>query len=281
MLAVTGATGQLGRLVIDALKNMGLADRTVTLARDPAKATNLGVETRRADYSKPETLGPSLEGIDKLLLISSSEIGQRVAQHKNVIEAAKAAGVKLIAYTSLLRADTSEISLAQEHLPTETALKASGVPYVILRNGWYTENYTAAIGGALANGALIGSAGTGKISSATRGDYAQAAATVLAGDGHDGKTYELAGDEAYTLADLAAEVSRQTGKTIPYNDLPQTEYAAILVQVGLPEPVAEMIASADVAASRGALYEDGKTLSTLIGRPTTPLSKAVADALAA
>ncbi|WP_196257944.1 SDR family oxidoreductase [Pelagibacterium limicola] len=279
MIAVTGATGQLGRLVIEALKKKGVLP--VALVRDPAKAADLGVETRLFDYDKPETLAPAFEGVDRLLLISASEVGKRVAQHIAVIEAARAAGVRFIAYTSLLRADTSEIPLAGEHRPTEEAIKASGLPYAFLRNGWYTENYTGAIGGALAGGAVIGSAGEGQLSLATRADYAEAAAAVIAGEGHEGKIYELGGDDAVTLGDLAGEISRQTGKSIPYNNLPVADYAAILQQFGLPEAYATMIAASDDAASRGALFEDSKTLSRLIGRPTTPLSKAVADALSA
>ncbi|WP_404402720.1 SDR family oxidoreductase [Pelagibacterium halotolerans] len=281
MLAVTGATGQLGRFVIQSLNEKGLADQVVALVRDPAKATDLGVAVRQADYDKPETLAPALEGVDKLLLISSSEVGKRVPQHEAVIEAAKATGVGQIVYTSILRADTTEIPLADEHRPTEAAIKASGIPYVFLRNGWYTENYTGALGGAIASGALIGSSADGKLSLATRADYAEAAAAVLSGEGHEGNIYELAGDEAVTAADLAAEVSRQTGKPLPYTYLPPAEYAAVLTQIGLPEGYAQAIAASDDAASRGALHEESKTLSKLIGRPTTPLSTAVADALAA
>ncbi|NTW03160.1 MAG: NAD(P)H-binding protein, partial [Oscillochloris sp.] len=216
---------------------------------------------------------------DTLLLISSNEVGQRAVQHHNVIEAATKAGVKRIVYTSLLHADTSLLSLAEEHHATEVALKASGIPFTILRNGWYTENYTGSIPGAIAGGAFIGSAGTGKIASASRIDYAEAAVAVLAGEGHAGKIYELAGDEAYTLSDLAAEISRQTGKTIPYKDLPEAGYAAALASFGLPDGLAQAFAGYDVAASQGALFDDGHQLSALIGRPTTPLSAAVAEAL--
>ena len=278
-IAITGATGQLGRLVITKLKEKTPAADIVALARHPAKAADLGVAVREADYAKPGTLEKALAGVDTLLLISSSEIGQRAAQHKNVIEAAKKAGVKRIVYTSLLRADASPLSLAEEHRATEADLKASGVPFTILRNGWYTENYTGSIGGALAGGAFIGSAGEGKISSAARADYADAAVAALTGEGHAGKTYELAGDEAYTLKDLAAELSRQTGKTIPYKNLPQTDYAAALAGFGLPEFLAKAIAGWDFGASQGALFDHGRQLSRLIGRPTTPLSTTVAAAL--
>jgi NAD(P)H dehydrogenase (quinone) len=278
-IAITGATGQLGRIVVNKLKEKTSADNIVALVRSAQKATDLGVTTREADYSKPETLDSALNSIETLLLISGSEVGQRAGQHRNVIEAAKKAGVKWIIYTSLLHADKSTLSLAGEHLETEAALKQSGIPFTLLRNGWYTENYTGSIPGALAGGAFIGSAGDGKISSAARADFADAAVAVLTGQGHEGKIYELAGDEAWTLSDLAAEISRQTGKEIPYNNLPETEYAAALTSFGLPEGLAHAIAGWDVAASQGALFDDSCQLSALAGRPTTPLSVTVADAL--
>ncbi len=278
-IAVTGATGQLGRLVIKSLKARAPSTDIVALARNTAKAADLGVLVREADYAQPETLERALEGIDTLLLISSSEVGQRAAQHRNVIEAARKAGVGRIVYTSLLHADTNPLDLAVEHRQTEADLKASGIPFTILRNGWYTENYTASVPGALAGGAFIGSAGEGRIASATRADYAEAAAVIILGEGHDGKTYELAGDEAYTLTDLAAEISRQSGREIPYKNLPEKDYAAALVGFGLPEPMAAAFARYDADAAEGALFHDGRELSTLIGRPTTPLSSAVAAAL--
>lgn len=187
--------------------------------------------------------------------------------------------MKRIVYTSLLRADTSVLNLAGEHVETERMLKASGIDHTILRNGWYTENYTGSVSGALSAGAFLGSAGEGRISSATRADYAEAATVVLTSSGHEGKTYELAGDAAYTLSDLAAEVSRQSGKALPYRNLPEADYVAALKNVGLPEALAQAIASWDVGASKGALYDDGRQLSRLISRPTTSLSTAVADAL--
>ncbi len=278
-IAITGATGQLGRLVIQQLKARTDAANLIALARSAAKAADLGIAVREADYSTPDTLAAALQGVDTLLLISSSEIGQRAAQHRNVIDAAKQAGVKRIVYTSLLHTDTSPLSLAGEHIETEQMLKASGLTHTVLRNGWYTENYTGSVKPAVANGAFVGSAGNGKISSAARADYAEAAAIVLTTDGHDGKIYELAGDTAYTLTDLAAEIAQQAGKPIPYKDLPQADYAAILAGIGLPAMFAEAIASWDVGASQGALFDDGKQLSKLIGRPTTPLSAAVAQAL--
>jgi NAD(P)H dehydrogenase (quinone) len=278
-IAITGATGQLGRLVVEKLQTKVPAEQIVALVRNPAKAAGLGVEAREADYAQPEALEAALTGVDKLLLISSSEVGQRAVQHKNAIEAAKKAGVKHLIYTSVLHADTSPLSLADEHRTTEADLKASGIPCTILRNGWYTENYTGSIGGALAGGAFIGSAREGRISSATRGDFADAAVAVLTGEGHEGKTYELAGDESYTLAELAAEISRQSGKAIPYKDLSVADYAAALTGFGLPAGFAQGLASWDADAANGALYDNGQQLSQLIGHPTTPLATAVADAL--
>lgn len=277
-IGITGATGQLGSLVLEQLKSKTDAANLVALVRSPEKIT--GVAAAAFDYNNPDSLVKALTGIDSLLLISGNEIGQRARQHENVIKAAKEAGVKWIVYTSLLKANTSTLSLAPEHVATEKLLKESGISHTILRNGWYTENYTGSIAGALQAGALVGSAGDGKIASATRLDFAEAAATVLTSEGHEGKVYELAGDKAYTLADLAAEISKQTGKDIPYSNLPEGEYAKILKTVGLPEAFAEGIASWDVSASKGDLYSEDKTLSKLIGRPTTPLSEAVKAALA-
>ncbi len=278
-IAITGATGQLGALVIARLRTRVSADRIVALVRSPGKAAGLGVTARAFDYSRDDMLGSALDGVNTLLLISSSEVGQRVAQHSDVIAAAKAAGVTRIVYTSLLHADRTPISLGEEHRATEAALAASGLAVTILRNGWYAENYTASIPAALANGALIGSAGAGKLSLATRADYADAAVAVLTGEGHEGRTYELAGDDAHTLSDLAAEISRQSGRDIPYKDMPQETYAAILKQVGLPAFLAEGLAAWDVDASHGALFDDSHTLSSLIGRPTTTLADAVKAAL--
>lgn len=279
-IGVTGATGQLGRLVVEKLKQKVAADSVVALVRNPEKAADLGVEARAFDYTQPETLIASLKGIDKLLLISGNEIGQRLPQHKAVVEAAKQAGVKQIVYTSILHADSSPLGLAGEHLGTEVAIEESGLTYTILRNGWYTENYTGSAKGAVGAGAFIGNAGDGKIASAARVDYAEAAAVVLTGEGHENKTYELAGDEAYTLTELAAEISRQTGKTVPYNNLTETQYADILKSFGLPVGLAEMLADSDTGASKGGLFNDSHVLSKLIGRPTTPLAKVLAEALA-
>jgi NAD(P)H dehydrogenase (quinone) len=279
-IAITGATGQLGRRVVAHLKTLVPADQIIALARDPAKATDLGVAVRAADYGQADTLPAALAGVETLLLISGSEVGQRLPQHRNVIEAAKASGVARIVYTSILRADTTPLILGEEHRATEALIKASGLTYTLLRNGWYTENYTGSIPAALGAGALIGSAGEGRISAATRDDYAEAAARVVASPGHENRTYELAGDMAFTLADLAAEVSRQTGKVVPYQNLPEADYAGILAGFGLPAAFADILAQSDLCASRGALFDEGHQLAALIGRPTTPLALVVAAALA-
>jgi NAD(P)H dehydrogenase (quinone) len=279
-IAISGATGQLGRLLVEQLKARTNSADLIALARTPAKAQALGIAVREADYNRASTLNAALQGVDTLMLISSSEVGQREAQHRQVIDAARANGVRRLVYTSLLHADTSVLSLAGEHLATEQMLKASGLAWTLLRNGWYSENHTNAIAGALANGALVGSAGEGRIAAAPRADYAEAAAIVLTSQGHEGKTLELAGDSAFTLAELAAEVSRQTGKTLAYQNLPVADYARVLTGVGLPDGLAAAIAGWDQGASVGALYDDSHTLSKLLGRPTTPLAQVVATALA-
>lgn len=277
---ITGATGQLGRLVVEKLKERADVGSIVALVRNTEKAKDLGVEAREFDYDKPELLTKSLKGIEQLLLISGSDIGQRARQHANVVNAAKQAGVKKIVYTSLLHTGNTTVSLAEEHLPTEKSVIESGISYTILRNGWYSENHTSSISGVLAAGAVFGSAGNGKFSSATRADFADAAVIVLTENGHEGKIYELAGDEAYTLSEYAGEIAKQTGKNIVYNNLPVSEYAKILESFGLPGFVAVAIASWDESASKGDLFDDAKTLSKLIGRPTTPLAEVVKNALA-
>lgn len=284
MILVTGATGQLGRLVIRNLLETVPAAQVVAAVRSPAKAADLaalGVQVREADYTRPATLAAAFAGVTKALLISSSEIGQRAAQHAAVIQAAKSAGVQLVAYTSILRAPASRMALAVEHRETETMLQSSGVPHVLLRNGWYTENYTGSIGAALAHGVVLGAAGSGRIASATRADYAAAAAAVLVRDGQAGKVYELAGDHPFTMAEYAAEVARQSGKPVRYQDLPEAGYQAALVSVGLPEGFAALLAQSSACSAHDELYDAGRQLSALIGRPTTPLADAVAAALKA
>jgi len=282
MIVITGATGQLGRLVIASLLKTIPASNIVAAVRNLDKAkdlADLGVQVRYADYSQPQSWDAALAGASKVLLISSSEIGQRFAQHRTVIDAAKRANIKLLAYTSLLHADTSPLGLAAEHQATEQYLASANVPFVLLRHGWYTENYTGSLAASIAHGALYGCAVDGKISSASRADYAQADATVLTTENQAGKIYELAGDSAYTLTELAAEVSQKTGKSINYINLPEQEYQALLVKVGLPEAFAQLLADSDTGASKGALYDNSKQLSQLIGRATTPLNASVAAAI--
>lgn len=282
MIVVTGATGQLGRLVIEHLLRTEPPASIVAAVRDPAKAADLaarGVQVRRADYTQPDTLASAFAGASKLLLISSNAVGQREAQHRAAVEAAVQAGTELIAYTSVLRADTSTLGLAVEHVATEAMLRQSGVGFVLLRNGWYNENYGASVATAVQHGVLMGSAGAGRISSAARADYAAAAAAVLTHDNQAGRVYELAGDAAYTLAELAAEISRQSGKPVAYSNLPEADYKAALLGFGLPEPLAGLLADSDAGASKGALFDDGHQLSALIGRPTVPMPETVAAAL--
>jgi NAD(P)H dehydrogenase (quinone) len=284
MIAITGATGQLGRLVIAALLKKVPANQIIAAVRSPEKAkdlADLGIEVRKADYSQPATLESAFKGVEKLLLISSSEVGQREAQHQAVIEAAKRAGVKLLAYTSLLHADKKLLGLSADHLATEAALRASGLPVVVLRNGWYHENYAASIVPALAHNAFIGAVGEGRISSAARQDYAEAAAAVLVLENQAGKVYELAGDESYTLAEFSAEIARQSGETVNYVNLPQAEFAKALIGAGLNEWLANMLADSDAGAAKGGLFDDSHTLSKLIGRSTTPYQEVIAATLKA
>lgn len=282
MIAVTGATGQLGRQVISALLQTLPASSVIAAVRSPDKAKDLaarGVQVREADYGRLETLDTAFKGVEKLLLISSSEVGQRVPQHRAVIDAARRQGVSLVAYTSILRANTSVLGLASEHRETEAALKASGLPVVILRNGWYAENYMTGLQAALAHGVIMGSAGAGRIAAAARADYAAAAAAALTKEGQAGRVYELAGDTAFTMDELAAEIARQSGKPVRYQDMVAADYAKALRTVGLPDAFADLLADCDVGVSQGALFDDSRELSGLIGRGTTPLSDVVAAAL--
>ncbi|WP_336818309.1 SDR family oxidoreductase [Cedecea sp. MMO-103] len=282
MIAITGASGQLGRLVIEDLLKTVKAEEIVAVVRNPAKVDDFasrGVQVREADYGDVSALVKAFSGVEKVLLISSSEVGQRAAQHNNIIAAAKQAGVKLIAYTSLLHADKSPLALAEEHIVTEQQLKASGVPFVLLRNGWYTENYLASVPPAIQHGVFIGSAGEGKIASATRADYAAAAAKVMTLDNQAGKVYELAGDRGWTLTELAAEVSQQSGKPVVYQNLNEADFKAALQGAGLPEGFAALLANSDAGAEKGGLFDDSHQLSKLIGRPTTSLRDSVKSAL--
>ncbi|ECH8835193.1 SDR family oxidoreductase [Salmonella enterica subsp. enterica] len=281
MIAITGATGQLGQHVIENLLKTTPASHLVAIVRNPKKAAPLsqrGIAVRQADYANEAALTTALQGVDKLLLISSSEVGQRTAQHRNVIQAAIAAKVKFIAYTSLLHADKSPLALADEHIETEKMLAESGISHTLLRNGWYTENYLASVPAALKHGVFIGAAGEGKIASAMRADYA-AAARVIREEGHAGNVYELAGDDAWTLSQLADELTHQSGKKIVYQNLSEVDFAAALKGAGLPDGLADMLANSDAGAAKGGLFDDSHTLRKLIGRPTTTLTESLRSVL--
>lgn len=284
MIVVTAASGQFGRLAVESLLNRGIAADTIrAVVRTPAKVADLaarGVEVVQADYTQSETLVAAFQGAEKVLFVSTSGSDEeRLAQHLTVVPAAKTAGVGQLVYTSIPQAQTNPIRLAEVHKATETAIVESGLPHVFLRNNWYFENTTASIPAGVEHGALIGSAGEGRIGYASRADFADAAAAVLTTDGHTGKTYELTGDVTYSQAEVAAEVAKQTGKEVGYVNLPQAEYEKALVGFGLPPFLAALLADADVRISEGALAPITDTLSTLIGRPTTTLAEAVAAAL--
>ncbi|MGI5197420.1 SDR family oxidoreductase [Streptomyces sp. CA-288835] len=280
-IVVTGATGHLGRLVIEGLLEKVPADQITAVARSEEKAADYaarGVKIAVADYSAPETFDNVFSAGDKVLLISGSEIGNdRVGQHKVVLEAAKAARVALLAYTSAPGSLTA--ALADDHRGTEAAILESGVTYTLLRNGWYHENYTENLAPVLEHGAVVQAAGEGKVSSASRADYAAAAVAVLTGEGHENKTYELGGDIAWSFAEYAAEVAKQSGKEIAYSPVSVEVYTGILTGVGLPEPVAATIAGVDASVEKGELVVTSGDLSRLIGRPTTPIADSIALAL--
>jgi NAD(P)H dehydrogenase (quinone) len=284
MIAVTGATGQLGRLVVTGLLEAGVpAGEVVAVVRDPQKASDLadrGVQVRQADYSDPAALQAALRDADRVLLISGSEVGRRVAQHGNVLRAAQSAGVELLVYTSAPRADDTSLPLAPEHLATERLLGDSGIPAVVLRNNWYLENYDQAIGQAAATGEVIGSAGNGRIGAASRADFAAGAVAVLTADQPQPGVLELGGDSAFTLAELASVVAEQSGREVTYRDLSAEEHARALAAHGVPEDVAGFVAAIDRSIGQGALDTGSTALSTLIGRPTTTLANHVRDVLA-
>ncbi|GHF39932.1 SDR family oxidoreductase [Seohaeicola zhoushanensis] len=273
---VTGASGQLGRLVIAQLAELVPLDSIIALVRtEKARAAYAaeGITARLADYENPANLRAALAGVDRMLLISSSEVGRRAPQHANVIAAAREAGVGFIAYTSILNAETGGMALAEEHLATEDALRDSGLPFAILRNGWYSENITGTAAQALSIGQHFGAAGAGRFATASRADYAEAAARVLAGKGHEGKTYELGGDEGFTLAEYASILSELAGRRIAYVDMPEAAYRDALVGAGLPAAFAAVLADSDAKAAKGALATNSHDLSRLIGHPTTPIRK--------
>ncbi|MFJ8821575.1 SDR family oxidoreductase [Streptomyces sp. NPDC102467] len=282
-LVITGATGHLGRLVVEGLLAAGVpAGEIAAVVRDKEKAAELsarGVELRIADYSAPETLNGAFRSGDKVLLISGSEVGQRVAQHQAVIDAAKAAGVASLAYTGVLGGPDADFALADEHKVTEQAILDSGLPYTFLRNGWYHENYTENLAPVLEHGAVLASAGEGRVASASRADYAAAAVAVLTGEGHEGKAYELSGDVAWSLAEYAAEVAKQSGKEIVYRAVTPEENREVLLGAGLPAPFADILVGVDTAIEQGLLARRNGDLARLIGRPTTPLAEAVAEAV--
>ncbi|UFQ17408.1 MULTISPECIES: SDR family oxidoreductase [Streptomyces] len=282
-IVVTGATGHLGRLVIEGLLAVGVpAAEVAAVVRDKDKAADLaerGVELRIADYSAPETLRGAFAAGDRVLLISGSEVGQRVPQHRAVIDAAREAGVALLAYTGILGGPDADFDLAAEHKVTERLILDSGLPYTFLRNGWYHENYTEHLAPVLAHGAVVASAGEGRVASAARADYAAAAVAVLTGEGHEGKAYELSGDVAWSMTEYAAEVARQSGKDIAHTNVPAEQHLAILTGAGVPEPMAAILVDVDAAIARGRLAGTSGDLARLIGRPTTPLADAVSAAL--
>ncbi|MEU7579721.1 SDR family oxidoreductase [Streptomyces sp. NPDC041068] len=282
-IVVTGATGHLGRLVVEGLLSAGVpAGEIAAVVRNKEKAADLaerGVELRVADYSAPETLRGVFAAGDRVLLISGSEVGQRVPQHRAVVDAAREAGVALLAYTGILGGPDADFDLAAEHKATERLILDSGLPYTFLRNGWYHENYTEHLAPVLEHGAVVGSAGEGRIASASRADYAAAAVAVLTGEGHEGKAYELSGDVAWSLAEYAAEVAAQSGKNISYADVPAERHLAVLTGAGVPEAMASILVDVDAAVARGRLAGTSGDLARLIGRPTTPLADAVAVAL--
>jgi NAD(P)H dehydrogenase (quinone) len=284
MIVVTGATGQFGRLVVEALLQRGTpASEIVAAVRTPAKAADLaarGVEVREADYTRPETLGPAFAGADKLLFVSSSgPEADRIAQHRAVVAAAAEARVGQLLYTSIYDATDSPLGLARAHRDTEATIAATGLPSVLLRNGWYTENYTGSLADAVERGVIARSTGAGRVASAARADYAEAAAVVLLSDDQAGKVYELTGDTNWSLADLAAEAAQQSGKAVTFTNLPADQYAGILRSLDLPEFLVELLVDSDLRVSEGALSGITSDLSTLLGRPTTPPADTVALAL--
>ncbi|WP_210592772.1 SDR family oxidoreductase [Streptomyces sp. GESEQ-35] len=282
-IVVTGATGHLGRHVVEQLLEEVAADQITAVVRTPEKAADFaarGVRIAVADYNAPETFDGLFAAGDKVLLISGNEFDKgRVEQHKVVIDAAKAAGVALLAYTSAPGSLTA--ALADDHRATEEVLLASGLPYTLLRNGWYHENYTEQLAPVLEHNAVVAAAGEGRISSASRADYAAAATAVLTGEGHENKTYELGGDVAWSFTEYAAELSKQTGKEIAYSSVPAEALVGILTGAGLPEAFATILAGVDQSIEKGELVVSTGDLSRLAGRPTTPLSEAIAAALKA
>ena len=281
-IVVTGATGHLGRLVVEGLLARGVpAAEIVAAGRRIDKIADLAardVQVRHADFDDPATLKDAFAGADKLLLISGSELGKRITQHRNAVDAAREAGVGLLGYTSAPRAADTRLKLAAEHAATEEYIRAAGIPFVFLRNSWYLEVYTEHIPTQLEHG-VTGAAGDGRVSAAARADYAEAAAAVLVAPDQSGKVYELGGDSAFTLTEYAAELARQSGRPVQYHDLPLGPYTAMLEGFGMPRPVAEVVADIDAGIARGDVLSDSGDLARLIGRPTTTLAQGIAAAL--
>ncbi|WP_313547934.1 SDR family oxidoreductase [Corynebacterium sp.] len=276
-IAVTGATGHLGGLVIESLLNKNVeASDIVAIVRNEEKAKGLaasGINIAVAAYDDEAALKAALNGVDRLVFVSASEVGKRVEQHSNIIAAAKEAGVSFIAYTSLLNLDSSELFLAPEHQATEKMLAESGIDHANLRNGWYWENYAAALETGKAMGKFFSAAGEAKVSGAARKDFAEAAAVVVTTDGHAGKTYELAGAPALTYPEIAAQVGEVLGTDIEYVNLTVEEYEKSLVEAGLPADFAAGLAGADPVIEKGALYSESTDLQDLIGRPASTVAE--------
>ena len=284
-IVITGATGHLGRHVVETLLERGVPAQEITATgRSIEKIADLadrGVQVKMIDYTDPASVDSALKGASKVLLVSGADMGERVAQHRTVVEAAARAGVELVAYTSIANADSSHMKMAVDHLATENIIRESGIPFVFLRNGWYVENYTDQLQGTLAQGAFAGSAGEGRVSAAARSDYAEAAAAVLVAEDQAGKIYELGNDDSFSMAELATEISAASGKEIAYQNLPAADYAALLTKIGLPEVFAQVLADSDLGIARGDLLVTSGDLSKLLGRPTTSMADAVRAATAA
>ncbi|HEY5878209.1 MAG TPA: SDR family oxidoreductase [Nakamurella sp.] len=284
-IAITAATGRYGSHAIDALLGRGVpAEEIVAVGRNPeklAELSGLGVVARVADYGDPAALEAAFVGVDRLLFVSGNEVGARMQQHRNVVDAAVRAGVGLIAYTSAPKADTSALLVAPDHKATEAYIRESGLPFVFLRNSWYMANYTGMAAAYVENGVVLGAAGEGRVSAATHADYADAAAAVLTTSGHDNKIYELGGDTAFTMTEFAQALSEAGGKDIAYKDLSKDDYVAALQGFGFPAELAEVLADGDLGVARGDLFVETGDLGRLIGRPTTTMRDAVADAISA
>lgn len=282
-IAVTGATGQLGRHVVDALLNRGVsAQDIIATGRDVdriADLADLGVTVRRADLAQQDGLEEALTGADRMLLISTTTVGDRFDNHRRAVDAARSAGVGLVVYTSTTHADTATMKLAVEHLATERYLGDSGVPHTVLRNGWYLENYLSQLATILEHHALLGAAGDGRFTPAVRRDYAEAAAVVLTTDGHQDRVYELGGDQVMTLSDLARTIAAASGRPVAYTDLPPEQYRDVLLGAGVPAPLADVLADSDLGLARGELLSTTGDLRTLLGRPTTSIDDSVRTAV--